>query len=1024
MKKYHFLNNLLGWLVGIIAFLVYFLTVEPTASFWDCGEFIATSYKLQVGHPPGAPTFQLIGRIFSMFAFGNLEKVALMVNLVSVVSSALTILFLFWTISLLTKKLVLKKDTIPSTYQYLCIFGAAFIGALTYTFTDSFWFSAVEGEVYALSSLFTAITFWAILKWEEQAERKDNLRWMLLIAYLVGLSIGVHLLNLLAVPAIVFIYYFKKYKVSKKGILIVTLLSFVILGGILYLIIPWIVILAGNFELFFVNQMRLPFNSGTLIYLLLLVGLIGFGIYYTQKNNKFVWNIILKSFVFLLIGYSTYFILVIRSSAETPIDENNPSNAINLLAYLQREQYGDTPLFYGQYYSAPFKDTEKWKDKKPVYKKDENLKKYVVIDKRENSKPVYEPEFCTIFPRMWNGQEAHHIEGYESWGNVKGEKIKYARGGGQVETIVKPTFIENLKFFFSYQVSHMYIRYFMWNFVGRQNDIQGHGNILDGNWISGISFIDSRLGSQTDLPEYMKSNKARNKYYMLPFILGVLGLIYHIKNKPKDAFVVGLLFFMTGIAIILYLNQTPYQPRERDYAYVASFYAFSIWIGLGVLFISDLLKKILKNKVSSVAIATLASFLLVPVIMAKENWNDHDRSQRYAARDFAKNYLDSCEPNAILFTNGDNDTFPLWYIQEVEHYRTDVRVVNLSLLNTDWYVNMMKRTVYEGKAVPFSGSLDVVYLLEQNENTPHVDIKDLYHILNTQPERLKFKTPRGDVDYFPTKNFMLKVDSAKVVDNGTVAPHNADQIVDAIEWRINRTAIYKNAIMLLDLLVANNWERPIYFAITTGDDAYFGLQDYFQLDGLVYRLVPIKTANRAGYTGRIEPEILYNNMIKKFQWGNIEKQGVYADETIRRMCQNYRNNFFRLADTFIEKGNKEKAIEVLDFAMKIMPEENFPYNFFIVPISESYYKAEGFEKGDTLLNRLLDIAEENLNYYFSFKGNKAIQLNDRKEQELGIIQRIAQVSQIYKRDEIEVKAHSLFTEYYEQYISSIYKGMN
>jgi hypothetical protein len=1025
MKAYKLINNLGGWLIFLIAAVVYISTAEPTASFWDCGEYIATSYKLQVGHPPGAPTFQLIGRIFTLFAFGNTENVAFMMNVFSALSSALTIMFLFWTITLLAKKFVIRNTEEISLYEKISVFAAGAIGALAYTFTDSFWFSAVEGEVYALSSFATAITFWAALKWDEQADKPDANRWMLFIAYLVGLSIGVHLLNLLALPAIVFIVYFRKYKFSWKGFVAAGILGIILLGLVLYIIIPLVVVLAGKFELFFINTIRLPFNSGTVIYLLLLVGGLAFGLHYTMKKNKVIVNLVLKSFIFILIGYSTYFMLIIRSNAETPIDENNPSNAINLLAYLQREQYGDTPLFYGPYYTAPISRNEKWGDRSPIYARDEEQKKYVIIDKREGVKPKYEKEFCTVFPRMWNSTESHYISGYENWGKVKGTMINY-NNGFSTEMIKKPKFSENLRFFFSYQIGHMYMRYFMWNFAGRQNDIQGHGNLIDGNWISGLNFFDNRLGPQDMFPENMKNNKARNRYYMLPLLLGIAGIAFHIKRKPKDAFVVFVLFLMTGLAIVVYLNQSPYQPRERDYAYAASFYAFAVWLGIGVLAINEFLRRWLKQGIASILLAAFISLIAVPYVLAKENWDDHDRSGRYTARDFAKNYLDSCEPNAILFTNGDNDTFPLWYVQEVEGYRTDVRVVNLSLLNTDWYVNSMKSKAYDGEPVPFSlqphqyqsGTYDVMWLVERDQTGDPVNIIDLFNILHKEPQRLKLKNQGREFDYFPTKNFRLPVDSARVVELGVVAPEDAHLIVDNIDWRINRSVIYKNGLMLLDLLAHNNWERPIYFAITTGDDSYFGLQDYFQLEGLAYRLVPIRTSNVQGNTGRLHTEKLYQKMVHDFQWGNMEKPGVYLDETNRRMSMNYRNNFARLANQFIIEGDTARAIKSLDRAMELMPDSKVPYNFFVILIAEAYYRAEQLEKGDAILERYLDILDENLRFFFAFKGKKARLISEDREQALVYTNRINQIAEQYQRTEINERGKALFQEYYDTWLNT------
>lgn len=1021
IKSYRLLNNLIGWFLFIVASIVYISTVEPTTSFWDCGQYIATSYKLQIGHPPGAPTFQIFARVFSLLSFGDVERVAFVINSFSAIASAFTIMFLFWTITMFAKKLVINNDNSISLTQKLSVFGAGFIGALAYTFTDTFWFSAVETEVYALSSLMTAITFWAILKWESQSEKEGAEKWILFIAYIVGLSIGIHLLNLLALPAIVYVYYFKKYKFSKKSFIKAGVLGLSLLGIILYILIPGIVVLAGNFELFFVNVLRLPFNSGTVIYFALFLGLIIWAIRYSIIHKKQILNLALKSLVFLLIGYSTYFSLVIRSNANPPIDQNNPSNALNLLSYLRREQYGDTPLLYGPFYSAPFAPSEKWGDRSPVYAKNYETKRYEVINTRENTKPAYDPEFTTVFPRMWNGTEQHFIEGYERWGDVTGVKVRHQGQRGEVELITKPTFLENLRYFFSYQINHMYFRYFMWNFVGRQNDIQSHGSLTDGNWISGIQFIDNRLGNQDLYPEHMKSNKARNVYFFLPLILGIIGLYYHINSRPKDAFIIGLLFFMTGLAIVIFLNQTPYQPRERDYAYAASFYAFAVWLGLGVIGIFNFINKYLKKSIASILIAVIISGLAAPYILAKENWDDHDRSNRYTARDIAKNYLNSCSPNAILFSNGDNDTFPLWYVQEVEGYRTDVRVVNLSLLSTDWYANAKKRKVYNADPVPFSlqshqfqsGTLDVVYLIEQNENQEAVNIIDLFKVLREQPDRLKRRFGTSEIEFFPSKNFYLPIDSAYMVDNGIVPRELADQIVDRMEWRIDRNVLYKNGILVLDLIASNNWKRPIYFCITAGDDSYFGLQDYFQLEGLTYKLVPIKTPNRQGFTGRIDSDILYKNMVEEFYWGNMYKPGVYLDETNRKMIMNFRNNFARLAEQLILEGDTARAIKTLDKAMEKMPEHNVPFNFFVIPIADAYYSAKQIEKADSILQRMIDIETENLKFYFGLKGSAAASVSQDRERSLFVLSRIVQVLEKYQRTEMFKKTDAIFQEYFQ-----------
>ena len=691
MKLFQRLNNYIGWAIFILASLVYILTSEPTASFWDCGEYIATAVKLQVGHPPGAPTFQLIGRFFSLFA-SDPTHVARMVNTMSALCSGLTILFLFWSLTMLIKKVVCPDNSDMNITKTITIIGSSLVGALAYTFSDTFWFSAVEGEVYAMSSFFTALVFWAMLKWEAVAFEKKSFKWLIFIAYMVGLSIGVHLLNLLTIPAMVFIYYFKTHKSTPKGIFYSLLISLFLLAGVLFGIIPWVVNLAGIIEIFFVNSLGLPFNTGTIFYFALLIGGLVVGIYYTQKKVKVVLNTILLSFAFILIGYSTFLILVIRSNANTPIDENNPEDAVALLSYLNREQYGDTPLFHGQYYNAPVVDM---KDGSPFYVRDKKAGKYVVSDTRKYSIPVYDPKYTTVFPRMWSSQQDQHAENYKEWAGIKGDN----------DNTRVPSFGENLTFFRTYQLGYMYFRYFMWNFAGRQNDVQGFGGQLNGNWISGIKFIDEwRLGPQDNKPESMKS-KGDNKLFFLPLLLGLVGVFYHIKKDKKNAFVVGLLFLMTGLAISIFLNMYAFQPRERDYAFAASFYAFAIWIGFGVAGLIEWVSKKMPGKVAAIAVS-LICLLLVPGIMAKEEWNDHDRSDRYTVLATASNYLNSCAPNSILFTNGDNDTFPLWYAQEVEGIRTDVRVCNLSLLNTDWYVDQMKRKAYNSDPLPISMTKD------------------------------------------------------------------------------------------------------------------------------------------------------------------------------------------------------------------------------------------------------------------------------------------------------------------------------
>lgn len=1052
ISNYKKWNNILGWLVFAIASAVYIITSEPTASFWDCGEYIATSYKLQVGHPPGAPFFQLIGRFFSLFAFDDVAMVARMVNTMSAMASGFTILFLFWSITLLGKKMVSRNGEM-SEAKVIAIFGSALVGSLAYTFSDSFWFSAVEGEVYASSSFYTAITFWAILKWEENADEKHNLRWLILIAYLVGLSIGVHLLNLLAIPAIVFVYYFKKYKTTRNGVILSALFSVILLAFVLYGIIPYILKISAIFERLFVNSFGLPFGSGSIIYFGLLIAGILWALAYAKKHHKVLLNTIVLSLVFLLIGYSSFFILVIRSNANTPIDENNPDNATALVSYLERDQYGSTPLFSGPYFNAPLID---YKDGDPVYTKayivksgkqeiakfyDRNnaekflkqnaantsleiVGKYIISDDKKGNEPVYDSRFTTVFPRMWSNTDQMHINAYKSWTDFKGTPVRVNGRNGE-ETIMKPTFGENLKFFFGYQLNYMYLRYFMWNFAGRQNDLQGRGDLLNGNWISGIPFLDNaRLGPQDNIPEHMK-NKGNNKFYMLPLFLGLIGLFYQMNKDNSSGWVVALLFFLTGIAIVIYLNQYAYQPRERDYAFAASFYAFAIWIGLGVYAIFDFLSRKMDPKMAAM-ISTVVCMLFVPGIMASEGWDDHDRSDRYTALHFAENYLNSCEKNAVLFTNGDNDTFPLWYAQEVEGIRTDVRVINLSLLNTDWYIDQAKRKAYDSEPVPFSltkeeyiqGTRDYV-LFDKTANTQgiFVNIKEAINFV-ADNNNTRMMSNNKMMSYFPTDRFSIPVNKDAVIRNGVVKENLRDSILDAVNWTMGGYGVQKAQLMQMDLLANFDWKRPVYFAITTGSEAYIGLENFFQLEGLAYRLVPMNAHSTDGQPGTVSTSIMYDNLMNKFKWGNLNKPNVYLDETNMRMTMNFRNIFARLANALMDEGKKDSAIKVLDRCMEIMPDSKVPYNMFMMPMAEAYYKAGQAKKANDILNRLLDINVSELAYYFRFTGSKTHRLDMDKRQNLGIVNRIKEIATIQNQKQLGDKANKAFEQYYQMYINS------
>ena len=1015
MDLYKKLNLVTGWIVFAIATIVYFLTVEPTASWWDCGEYIATAYKLQVGHPPGAPFFQILGRFFSLFAFGDVTKVALMVNIMSALSSSFTILFLFWTITYLAKKIALKSGEITEGKMY-AILGSGVVGALAYTFSDSFWFSAVEGEVYAMSSLFTAVVFWAILRWEQEADKNHANRWIILIAYLIGLSIGVHLLNLLAIPAIAFVYYFKKYKPSAKGIIVTVVISLFLLGLIMKGIISWIVKLSSLFEITFVNSFGLPFNTGTAFYFILLIGLIVWGLRITRRKHNVIANTMLLSLTFILIGYSSFFLIIIRSNANPPIDENNPEDAISLISYLGREQYGDWPIFYGQYYNAPTVDA---KDGNPIYVKDRKAGKYIITDKRESTIPVFDPRFTTIFPRMWSSQKPSHISMYKQYGKVKGIPIEVEKGDGTTEIRNKPTFGENLRFFFTYQLGHMYFRYFMWNFSGRQNDIESQGEIEHGNWLTGINWFDENilgLGPQDDLPDSMK-NPAHNKFYMLPFLLGLIGFFYHLNKRKKDTLIVSLLFLMTGIATVVYLNQYPYQPRERDYAYAASFYAFAMWIGLGVMAIYDALSKKSNPKISAIAV-TFITLLLVPGIMAKEGWDDHNRSGKYATRDFAANYLNSCEPNAILVTNGDNDTFPLWYAQEVEGIRTDVRVVNFMLASGYWYIHQMMNKAYESEPLPFTLSHDQ-YQNGVNNAIPfydrnikgHVELKQIIDFIANDDERTKLPLMGGEkINYAPTKKFKITVDSATVVNHGIVPPDMADKIVPEIDWEVRQSYLYKNDLMLLDIIATNNWERPIYFANPSSVSKVLDVGKYCHLNGFVYKFMPVKAGNFIKGVGGVDGDVSYDILMNKCKWGNLNDPKVTID---RESCRNSimpKQNFMRVAESLIQEGKKDSAVALLDRCFEMFPDEKIPYDMYMIPFADIYYEAGEMEKGNAITERIFEIYNQNIEYYNRLNRRLAKYYETDYNQSLGILQRLSMMARTNKQTELYNKIDSVFRE--------------
>ena len=1011
-------------MVFVLASTVFIITSEPTMSYWDCGEYISTSYKLEVGHAPGAPLFQMLGRFFSLFAFGDKSMVARMVNTMSALSSGFTILFLFWSITMLARKIVQRNEEMTKAKMHL-IFAAGLIGSLAYTFTDSFWFSAVEGEVYAMSAFFTAVVFWAMLKWEEHADESHNYRWLILIAYLMGLSIGVHMLNLLTIPAMTMIWYFKKSKnPSLKGILLALVVSVLILGIVMSVIIPWVLKLAAWFEFFSVNSLKLPFNVGTIIFFVILIASIVIGLRYSAGRMKPVINAIILAFSFILIGYSSFFMLVIRSNADTPIDENNPENAMYLLAYLNREQYGDWPILSGPYYNAPVVDHT---DGTPVYAKDKKTGRYEISDKREKVNPVYDQKFTTIFPRMWSNRETRHARDYVKWGHVQGVPVQVQTGDG-TETRMRPTFGENLTFFWNYQLVHMYYRYFMWNFAGKQNDLQGDGSKIEGNWKSGIRFIDQwRLGNQ-DVPEGRK-NKGDNSFYFLPLIFGLLGMFFTLKKDYKTFIIIGLLFLMTGFAILIYLNQYSPQPRERDYAYAGSFYAFAIWIGFGVIFLAEKLGRWMKSNMALIISFVLG--LITVGVMAQQGWDDHDRSGRYTALAMAGNYLNSCAPNAILFTNGDNDTFPLWYAQEVEGIRTDVRVVNLSLLNTDWYIDQMKRKAYDSDPVPFSmthetyrqGNHDVTYLIpDPSFKDQYVDIRQIFQIINTDDTKLKMNPGEGSgmIDFFPTRRFLLPSDTAELLRSGAVPAKYAGRI-EPLRWEIKNQGIEKANLMVLDLLATNDWKRPVYFVATTGTDTYVGLDKYFHQEWLAYRLLPVRAIASEQEIGDVNTALMYDNLMNKFKFGGLNNPKVYLDENTMRMVMNLRSVYARLASALLTEGKKDSALKVIERCLAEMPDNTVPYDYFVVTLADGLYKTGNPQKAGQIAEKLITSSTAKLAYYFSFPDQDLKAMETPMQEALFTLQKIGVIAREANQEKLAVLADENLNKYYEMYVNKVYK---
>ena len=1033
-------NTILGWFAFAIALVTYTLTVEPTMSFWDCGEYIATAAKLEVGHPPGAPLFQMIGAFFSMFAIDN-AHIALMVNMTSVVSSAFTILFLFWSSSMILKKIIGSYNEI-NTDNSIVILGSSFVGALAFTFSDSFWFNAVEAEVYAMASLLIALLLWLGLRWEQEMNTPRGDRWLLIISLVIGLSFGVHFMALLTIPAIGFLYFFKNYKtVTVKNFIIANVVVVSILLFIFKMLLPLTMAFFGKTEIFMVNEMGLPFNSGTIFVTLLLIAFFYFGLRYTKQKGLVFYNTIILCTLFILIGFSTWMMLPIRANANTVINENKPSDAAEVLAYYNREQYGVNPLFYGPQYTETFTGLDKdrpYLDKAPNYERDYTTGKYAITNNFKNAEQNSDDNQKTFLPRLWS---AEHIENYINFTNPPEFKINYdypfeedlakygidanqlseedynkaiAQLKGEIEKVVtefrqayaqkqidnegyvaflknygdyliieKPTTFDNFSFMIEYQFGYMYWRYLMWNFVGRQNDVQGRYDNLNGNWLSGIPFMDSlHLGSQDNLPADVLNNKGRNVYFFLPFILGLIGLMYHASKDRKSFYVLLSLFLFTGIALKIYLNERPFEPRERDYALVGSFYVFAIWIGFGVYSLYESAKSYLNPKIAG-PVFIAGSLLAAPVLMGFQNWDDHDRSNRYTAVAMAKAYLSSCDKNAILFTIGDNDTFPLWYAQEIEKFRTDVKIVNTSLFMTDWYIDQMKMKSYESEPLPISFKHDE-YVGDKLDYVAHIpkietrwDVKDFIAFIKNPKSTVEMQNGQT-IHFYPTNKIRIPIDKNTIIKNKVVSPKYNDSIVSAIDIDIKGSAVYKNRLMMLDLVANNNWKRPIYFSGGAFDsDDYLWMKEFLQLEGMVYKLVPIRTplAKDASQMdmGGIDSEVMYNK-IMRWDWGNSESNTIYHDTETRRNSITYRMNLSRLMNQLIKEGKKEKAKKVIDLAMTKMPLDKFDYYSLVDPFAKGYYDVGQKAKAQQLLTQLIQKYTDNLDYYRQLSASEQVDI--------------------------------------------------
>lgn len=1032
-------NTITGWFAFAIALITYTLTVEPTMSFWDCGEYIATSAKLQVGHPPGAPLFQMIGAFFAMFAIDD-AHVALMVNMMSVFSSAFTILFMFWSSSMILKKIIFHFPTANHTVSptgelaksnAIAILGSSFVGSMAYTFSDSFWSSAVEAEVYAMASLFIALLFWLGLRWEQDMDSPRGNRWLLIISLVVGLTFGVHFMALLTIPAIGFLYFFKHYKVvTVKNFIIANIVVVSVLLFVFKLLLPLTMAFFGKTEVFMVNNLGMPFDSGTIFVVLLLIAFFYFGLQYTRKKSYIQANTLILCILFILIGFSTWMMLPIRANANTVINENKPSDAREVLAYYNREQYGSNPLFYGPQYTDAFAGLDKnnpYLDKAPNYERDYTTGKYIIVNNYKNAVQNSDDAQKAFLPRLWSSE---NIQNYISFTNppefklnpdhnyeddlqkygvdpskiseedynkaiaqIKGEVektiaefrnsyakkeidnagyIKFLKSYGDYLIIEKPSTIDNLRFMAEYQFGYMYFRYLMWNFVGKQNDIQGKYDYFDGNWLSGITFIDElHLGTQQNLPSDVLNNKGRNVYFFLPLILGLIGIMYHAGKDRKSFYVLLILFLFLGLALKVYLNERPFEPRERDYALVGSFYVFAIWIGFGVYSLYESAQKYLAPKIAGPLLIGCC-FLTVPFLMAYQNWDDHDRSGKRTATALATSYLNSCDPNAILFTIGDNDTFPLWYAQEIEHVRTDVKIVNTSLFMTDWYIDQMKTKTYESNPLPISFTHDE-YVGDKLDYVAHIqkvdsrwDIKDFINFIKNPKSTVEMQNGQT-IHFYPTNKIRIAIDKEEIIKNKVVAPKYYDSIVPYIDLDIKGNAIYKNRLMMLDIIANNNWKRPIYFSPGAFDDEdYLWMKSYLQLEGMVYKLVPILNKTDKDTSpmdmGGLDADKMYG-IVMKWDWGNTETQKIYYDTETRKNSISYRSVLSRLMTKLIAEGKIDKAKNVINLAMTKMPFGSFGYYSMLDSFAEGYYKVGEKAKARELLEKLSIKYQENLKFY-------------------------------------------------------------